>query len=78
MNQHEFIEKLNMQVNILILKQILCTDQCISRGLGGGGGNAGKGRGFEKNFDQIPQGGKRNISPTPREKNLNKQYYNTT
>ena len=36
MNQHEFIEKLNMQVNILILKQILCTDQCISRGLGGG------------------------------------------
>ena len=62
MNQHEFIEKLNMQVNILILKQILCTDQCISRGLGGG--SAGKGRGFEKIFDQIPQGGKRNISPT--------------
>ena len=77
MNQHEFIEKLNMQVNILILKQILCTDQCISRGLGGGG-SADKGRGFEKIFDQIPQGGKRNISPTPREKNLNKQYYNTT
>ena len=44
----------------------------------GGGGSAGKGRGFEKIFDQIPQGGKRNISPTPREKNLNKQYYNTT
>ena len=63
MNQHEFIEKLNIQVNILILKQILCTDQCISRGLRGMG-SAGKGRGFEKIFDQIPQGGKRNISPT--------------
>ena len=32
--------------------------------VGGGGGSAGKGRGFEKIFDQIPQGGKRNISPT--------------
>ena len=47
MNQHEFLEKLNMQVNILILKQILCTYECISRG-GGGGGSAGKGRGFDK------------------------------
>ena len=47
MNQHEFLEKLNMQVNILILKQILCTYECISRG-GGGVGSAGKGRGFDK------------------------------
>ena len=46
MNQHEFLEKLNMQVNILILKQILCTYECISRG--GGVGSAGKGRGFDK------------------------------
>ena len=43
-----------MQVNILILKQILCTYECISRGGGGGGrgwagvGSAGKGRGFDK------------------------------
>ena len=36
MNQHEFLEKLNMQVNILILKQILCTYECISRGGGWG------------------------------------------
>ena len=77
MNQHEFIEKLNMQVNILILKQILCTDQCISRGLGVGGVRA-RGGDLKKFLLKIPQGGKRNISPTPREKNLNKQYYNTT
>ena len=36
-----------------------------------------------KFFDQIPQGGKRKVnqkcqkSPHPREKNLNKQYYDT-
>ena len=55
--------------------------------VGGGGGSAGKGWGFDKFlkfFDQIPQGGKRKVnqkcqkSPHPVGKNLNKQYYNTT
>ena len=86
MNQHEFIEKLNMQViiNILILKQILCTYKCKS--CGGGGGECEQGAGIWqilKFLDQIPQGGKRKVnqkcqkSPHPRGKNLNKQYYNT-
>ena len=76
MNQHEFIEKLNMQVNILILKQILCTDQCISRGLGGG--ECGQGAGIWKNFWSDSPGWETKHQPHPREKNLNKQYYNTT
>ena len=62
MNQHEFIEKLNMQVNILILKQILCTDQCISRGLGGGG-NAGKGRHLKKILIKFPRVGNETSAP---------------
>ena len=54
--------------------------------VGGGGGECGQGVGIWqilKFFDQIPQGGKRKVnqkrqnSPHPREKNLNKQYYNT-
>ena len=51
-----------------------------------GGGECGQGVGIWqilKFFDQIPQGGKRQVnqkcqkSPHPRGKKLNKQYYNT-
>ena len=53
---------------------------------GGGGGSAGKGCGFDKfwNFGiKFPGvGNERSVksvkkAPTPGEKNLNKQYYNT-
>ena len=52
----------------------------------GGGGECGQGVGIWqilKFFDQIPQDGKQKFNqkcqkrPHPREKNLNKQYYNT-
>ena len=55
-------------------------------GGGGGGGACGQGVGIRqilKFLDQIPQGGKRKVnqkcqkSPHPREKNINKKYYNT-
>ena len=62
MNQHEFIEKLNMQVNILILKQILCTDQCISRGLGVGGVRA-RGRDLKKFLFKFPRVGNETSAP---------------
>ena len=51
-----------------------------------GGGEWGQGVGIWQTLnllDQIPQGGNRKVnqkcqkSPYPREKNLNKQYYNT-
>ena len=64
-----------------------CTYQCKPREGGGGGvGECGQEVGIWqilKFFDQIPQGGKRKVnqkrqnSPHPRGKNLNKQYYNT-
>ena len=63
MNQHEFIEKLNMQVNILILKQILCTDQCISRGLGGGGGVRARGGDLKKFLIRFPRVGNETSAP---------------
>ena len=68
MNQHEFIEKLNMQVNILILKQILCTDQCISRGLGVGGVRA-RGGDLKKFLIKFPRVGNE-ISAPPQGKKI--------